>query len=136
MSIMSEGDELDLKGGQTNPVYVLNGRKPAPNGNGYGKVIIQSLIVLILVGLGGWNLVATVGVQVEMAKLNEKVENHEAWGSGKAKDLDNILNLHENRLDELETGEAVATSDRFRKSDAQRMEYNIKDWTRTNFVMK
>jgi hypothetical protein len=131
---MANGEEADIKKGHNKDLYVLDPRRIS--GNGKTRDMLYGFGFVILVGLMGWNLKNTVDMKVDIATVKEKVITHEAWGVSENNKNNKILDIHEDRLDKLETGNAVATADRFTSKDAKEMEYDLKEWTRTNFVMK
>ena len=131
---MANGEEDDIKTGYSKDMYVLDPRRI--NGNGKTRDMIYGFAFVIMVSLMGWNLKNTVDMKVDIATVKEKVIIHEKWGVSENNKNNKILDIHEDRLDKLETGNAVATADRFTSKDAKEMEFELKEWIRTNFVMK
>lgn len=72
------------------------------NGNNWIKYIIQTLVVLILVGLGSWNLIVTVELNKEVALLQQAWVNHMEIEKQREGSQFEELDEHSERLNYLE----------------------------------
>lgn len=49
--------------------------------------IVMGILVFILTGLGSWSLIAIVGLKIQNARLDERIENYKVSATERIKEL-------------------------------------------------
>lgn len=73
----------------------MNGR------NGWTKYLVEILLV-VLIGIGGWNLAVTIETKSKVDKVEQKLEDHIDWGTMEGAEMNQDIKENRNDIRQLE----------------------------------